>query len=51
MADLTPEFDGGARGDLARGMFGMMAVLVTVAVILILYFAREIFVAIMLAVL
>jgi predicted PurR-regulated permease PerM len=51
MADQAPEFDGRARADLAPGIFGMMAVLVTATVIAILYFAREVFVPITLAVL
>ncbi|HJY47820.1 MAG TPA: AI-2E family transporter, partial [Stellaceae bacterium] len=49
--DQAPEFDGRARADLAPGIFGMMAVLVTATVIAILYFAREVFVPITLAVL
>src|SRR5262245_40936126 len=51
MADQTPEFDGHARGEFSSGLFGMMAVLVTATVIAILYFAREVFVPITLAVL
>jgi predicted PurR-regulated permease PerM len=51
MADQALEFDGRARADLAPGIFGMMAVLVTATVIAILYFAREVFVPITLAVL
>src|SRR5580693_2755729 len=51
MADQAPEFDGRARADLAPGIFGMMAVLVAATVIAILYFAREVFVPITLAVL
>src|SRR6202045_2399108 len=51
MADQAPEFDGRARADLAPGIFGMMAVPVTAMVIAILYFAREVFVPITLAVL
>jgi len=51
MADQAPEFDGRARANLPRGMFGMMAVLVTATVIAILYFAREVFVPITLAIL
>ena len=51
MADQAPEFDGRARADLPPGVFGMMAVLVTATVIAILYFAREVFVPITLAVL
>jgi predicted PurR-regulated permease PerM len=51
MADQAPEFDGRARAELPRGMFGMMAVLVTATVIAILYFAREVFVPITLAIL
>ena len=51
MADQTPEFDGRARTDLPRAVFGMMAVLATAAVIGILYFAREVFVPITLAIL
>jgi predicted PurR-regulated permease PerM len=51
MADQAPEFDGRARADLPRGVFGMMAVLVTATVIAILYFAREVFVPIILAIL
>jgi hypothetical protein len=51
MADQAPEFDGRARADLSRGMFGMMAVLVTATGIAMLYFAREVFVPITLAIL
>ena len=51
MADRTPEFDGRARSELPPGLLGMMAVLVTAAVIALLYFAREVFVPITLAVL
>jgi|SRR5580693_265807 hypothetical protein len=51
MADQAPEFDGRARADLPPGIFGMMAVPVTATVIAILYFAREVFVPITLAVL
>jgi predicted PurR-regulated permease PerM len=51
MADRTPEFDGHTRSDLPPGVFGMLAVLVTATVIAILYFAREVFVPITLAVL
>ncbi len=51
MADQAQEVDGRARADLPRGLFGMMAVLVTATVIAILYFAREVFVPITLAVL
>jgi predicted PurR-regulated permease PerM len=51
MADQTPEFDGRARTDLPRAVFGMMAILATAAVIGILYFAREVFVPITLAIL
>ncbi len=51
MADQAPEFDGRTRADLPPGVFGMMAVLVTATVIAILYFAREVFVPITLAVL
>lgn len=51
MADQAPEFDGRARADVPRGVFGMMAVLVTATVIAILYFAREVFVPITLAIL
>jgi predicted PurR-regulated permease PerM len=50
-ADQAPEFYGRARVDLPRGVFGMMAVLVTATVIAILYFAREVFVPITLAIL
>ena len=51
MADEAPELDGRVRADLPPGLFGMMAVLVTATVIAILYFAREVFVPITLAVL
>jgi predicted PurR-regulated permease PerM len=51
MADQTPEFDGRARTDLPRAVFGMMAILAAAAVIGILYFAREVFVPITLAIL
>ena len=51
MADQAPEFDGRAGSDLPRGMFGMLAVLVAATVIAILYFAREVFVPITLAIL
>jgi predicted PurR-regulated permease PerM len=51
MADQAPEFDGRARADLPRGVFGMLAVLATATVIAILYFAREVFVPITLAIL
>src|SRR5438270_5232995 len=51
MADRTPEFDGHTRSGLPPGVFGMLAVLVTATVIAILYFAREVFVPITLAVL
>ena len=51
MTDQAPEFDGRTRGDLPTGVFGMMAVLVTATVIAILYFAREVFIPITLAVL
>src|SRR5438552_17494204 len=51
MADQAPEFDGRAHSDFPPGMFGMMAVLVTATVIAILYFAREVFIPITLAVL
>lgn len=37
MADQTPEFDGRARTDLPRAVFGMMAVLATAVVIGILF--------------
>jgi len=50
MADQTPGFDGRARTDLPRAVFGM-AILATPAVIGILYFAREVFVPITLAIL
>src|SRR5271163_1693933 len=51
MADQAAEFDGRTRADFPPGVFGMMAVLVTATVIAILYFAREVFVPITLAVL
>src|SRR5947208_13538636 len=51
MADPAPEFDGRIRADFPPGVFGMMAVLVTATVIGILYFAREVFIPITLAVL
>ena len=51
MADQAPEFDGRSRGDLPPGVFAMLAVLVTATVIAILYFAREVFVPITLAIL
>ena len=51
MADQAAELDGRARADLPPGLFGMMAVLVSATVIAILYFAREVFVPITLAVL
>jgi predicted PurR-regulated permease PerM len=51
MADQAPEFDGHTHSDLPPGMFGMMAVLVTATIIAILYFAREVFIPITLAVL
>jgi predicted PurR-regulated permease PerM len=51
MVDQAPEFDGRNRADFPPGLFGMMAVLVTATVIAILYFAREVFVPITLAVL
>ena len=51
LADQAPEFDGRTGGELPPGIFGMMAVLVTATVIAILYFAREVFVPITLAVL
>src|SRR5882757_11271454 len=51
MADQAPAFDGRTRADLPPGVFGMMVVLVTATIIAILYFAREVFVPITLAVL
>jgi predicted PurR-regulated permease PerM len=51
MAEQASEFDGRPRSELAPGVFGMMAVLVTATIIAILYFAREVFVPITLAVL
>ena len=51
MADQAPEFDGHIRCDLPPGVFGMLAVLVTATIIAVLYFAREVFVPITLAVL
>ena len=51
MADQAEEVDARVRADPPRGLFGMMAVLVTAAVIAILYFAREVFVPITLAIL
>ena len=51
MADQAPEFDGRTRADFPPGVFGMMAVLVAATIIAILYFAREVFVPITLAVL
>ena len=51
MPDPAAELDGRIRPELPPGVFGMMAVLVTATVIAILYFAREVFVPITLAVL
>src|SRR5256885_11960743 len=51
MVDQAPEFDGRNRADFPPGLFGMMAVLVTATIIAVLYFAREVFVPITLAVL
>ena len=51
MADQAPEFDGRARADFPPAVFAMIAVLVTATVTAILYFAREVFVPITLAVL
>jgi predicted PurR-regulated permease PerM len=51
MADQPAEFDGRIRSELPPGLFVMMAVLVTATVIAILYFGREVFVPITLAVL
>ena len=51
MAEQTSEFDGRPRGELAPGVFGMTAVLVAATIVAILYFAREVFVPITLAVL
>jgi predicted PurR-regulated permease PerM len=51
MADQPAEFDGRIRSELPPGLFVMMAVLVTAMVIAILYFGREVFVPITLAVL
>src|SRR5438067_13734884 len=51
MADPAPEFDGRIRADFPPGVFGMLAVLVTATIIGILYFAREVFIPITLAVL
>jgi predicted PurR-regulated permease PerM len=51
MADQAAELDGRTRPDALPGAFGMMAVLVTATVIAILYFAREVFVPITLAIL
>src|SRR5438477_13054733 len=51
MADQAPEFDGRTHSDLPPGVFGMMAVLVTATIIAILYFSREVFIPITLAVL
>jgi predicted PurR-regulated permease PerM len=51
MADPVAEFDGRIRAEPPPGLFGMMAVLVTATVIAILYFAREVFVPITLAIL
>ena len=51
MADQAPEFDGRAGADFPPAVFAMIAVLVTATVTAILYFAREVFVPITLAVL
>src|SRR5262249_59652574 len=51
VADKTPEFGSGRRVDLAAGTSGMIAVLVAATVVASLYFAREVFVPITLAVL
>jgi len=51
VADQTPEFDGRRRVDLPPGTSGMIAVLVAATVVASLYFAREVFVPITLAVL
>jgi predicted PurR-regulated permease PerM len=51
MADQAPEFDGRTSAGFPPGVFAMIAVLVTATVIAILYFAREVFVPITLAVL
>ena len=51
MADQPAEVDGRIRPELPSGLFGMMAVLVTATVVAILYFAREVFVPITLAIL
>ena len=51
MADQTPEFDGRRRVDLPPGTSGMIAVLVAATVVASLYFVREVFVPITLAVL
>jgi len=51
VADQTLEFDGRRRVDLPPGTSGMIAVLVAATVVASLYFAREVFVPITLAVL
>ncbi len=51
MADQAPEFDGRSRADFPPGLFGIIAVPATATVIAILYFAREVVVPIILAVL
>jgi predicted PurR-regulated permease PerM len=51
LADQAREFDGRTHIELPSGMFAMMAVLVTATVTAILYFAREVFIPITLAVL
>jgi predicted PurR-regulated permease PerM len=51
MADQTPEPSGRARSELVPGLFGMVTVLAATAAIATLYFAREVIVPIMLAVL
>ncbi len=51
MADPAPEFDGRTSAGFPPGVFAMIAVLVAATVIAVLYFAREVFVPITLAVL
>src|SRR5271165_6920619 len=51
MADQAREFDGRTRSEVSRGVFAAMAILATATVIAFLYFAREVFVPITLAVL
>lgn len=51
MADQNSEIQGRARREPLSGLFGMVAVLVAVAIVAVLYFAREVIVPIILAVL